>query len=1121
MMQSSSSEGNPIDDLEEQAVVLHPNTVDSSSEFTAHVDIAILEKEELLAKLMETVKNYASIKNEFEKLLNAINELETEKRSLETELELAKNVVTSSSQANSRNNPVQSCVALEQMKERFQKVKEELRIMREERKRKENTYKMVQRDSKQCELLEKELQKLKQSKVYLLKQQKQQTLQLQKMKKEQAQKLQLSKKSEVRKQQQLNFLKSELAKKDRVLGHRNKEINRLCAKLKVCEEHVAQLLKVQNRNRLKSCHSMMNLNSSDLNSAVSHSDRRGAFNNSSSQPGNSFDTEHYVSSKNMLNNIIMDKVERNQVQLLYVRKTRSLQQLNHLLSQEARELEDLIDDKRNFLNEVLRLTSADDEGLETEDILDNEAALVKQGVMCESDLMKLKQFNGSINLLELNIERLTAAIDTLNADLDDLSLKIEKENFGGFLRNAKFMSSEDSLSGTFSEKDSDSLWDSLGKEIVANLSLSQSHSLLWELVTEKASVLEMLKLNNEDLQHLQLNADMCSDRLKDAMTHMTMLKAEMSLRFEEAEARRINDVWLLSKASAEWQNASSAAMSAGEESESTNRDVAVPQTQAIVLSAALKKANDLEKQLDHMSSNEHRLQEENDRISKTVTSLEETISELKMKLHFSDNSSNETESGHLAEIGSSSKTSEGFNVLRNLSSTWLELGLPQSDRDEALNYVQSSRIRTLERVLADAQSMRSAVVKDAKLLDQTIATICNILGVSPREMYTKAHIPDFEESSSLLQKVKQLEIVKNVAEEEVRHLLPKLRLAKDRLLDVVAEMWLDILDVHPALQQVMRLKTSNLTQSQNSDSAEMLKVVTELSNANFCLADLDGVIEVEIRKLNLQRVQTTLKLIETRTETISLMDELAINQAHEVDQLFQACKLPSDGQSLIDDDSDALSSDAIKAAVHLVVVNSASNPPGSQKLLFALQRLKFILESAKVNRSTLFDLLARLLALCQESLHITNSTPQSQHVDSKFMRSELCQRLELVEAIESDLRNLQSTTESKIIAISRNMSNTTELALKEDTERDTRIASQIKLYKDQCQIAFNTGVSKSSVFDGIYSFESAMHDIISDLEGMAAFTEEVWLRDRISKVCCRWASPDSDLRVISRQARSP
>ncbi len=147
------------------------------------IDKAIEEKEEILNKLLETVKGYAVMKSDFEKLLGAIESLESERRELETALEKAKKGAeheSSHAAAGGGNSK-----AIEVMKERFVKVKEELQRMREERKTKENAYKLMQRESKQVENLQKELTKLKESKINMLKQQKIQAVQFQKLKKEQ------------------------------------------------------------------------------------------------------------------------------------------------------------------------------------------------------------------------------------------------------------------------------------------------------------------------------------------------------------------------------------------------------------------------------------------------------------------------------------------------------------------------------------------------------------------------------------------------------------------------------------------------------------------------------------------------------------------------------------------------------------------------------------------------------------------------------------------------------------------------------------------------------------------------------------------------------------------------
>jgi SMC interacting uncharacterized protein involved in chromosome segregation len=87
--------------------------------------------------------------------------------------------------------------------------------------------------------------------VSLQRQQKVQAQQINKLKKEQQVKLSSLKKSDIKKQQHVNTLKSEIVKRDRIMGHKDKEITRVNSKLKACEDHVAQLLKLNNRNRVK------------------------------------------------------------------------------------------------------------------------------------------------------------------------------------------------------------------------------------------------------------------------------------------------------------------------------------------------------------------------------------------------------------------------------------------------------------------------------------------------------------------------------------------------------------------------------------------------------------------------------------------------------------------------------------------------------------------------------------------------------------------------------------------------------------------------------------------------------------------------------------------------------
>ena len=166
------------------------------------VEKEIQEKEEILVKLLDTVKGYSAMKIEYEKLVDEINGLDTERRELELALERA--------MASKKSD---GCKNIDRLQERFRKVNEELNQMRNERGRKENAYKLMQKESKQCEQIAKELQSLKESKVQLQRKQREQAQLHLKFKKENQTKLQQLKKSEVKKQQQLNELRNELQKK--------------------------------------------------------------------------------------------------------------------------------------------------------------------------------------------------------------------------------------------------------------------------------------------------------------------------------------------------------------------------------------------------------------------------------------------------------------------------------------------------------------------------------------------------------------------------------------------------------------------------------------------------------------------------------------------------------------------------------------------------------------------------------------------------------------------------------------------------------------------------------------------------------------------------------------------
>jgi hypothetical protein len=96
------------------------------------------------------------------------------------------------------------------------KIKEELNKIKEEKKSKESVYTLAQRDARQCETLQKEIQKLKESKVDMMKLSKRQNMELQKIKKEQTTLSMANKKIDLKYQKQVDTLKNDLIIKSQI-----------------------------------------------------------------------------------------------------------------------------------------------------------------------------------------------------------------------------------------------------------------------------------------------------------------------------------------------------------------------------------------------------------------------------------------------------------------------------------------------------------------------------------------------------------------------------------------------------------------------------------------------------------------------------------------------------------------------------------------------------------------------------------------------------------------------------------------------------------------------------------------------------------------------------------------
>lgn len=448
----------------------HMKPIDESSdnEELLSVDQEIVEKEEILKKLMDAMKGFATLKQEYEVLVHEITVLETERKELELSLEKATKPNAS--------NPV----AVEKLKERFLKVKEELIKMKNEKQTKENAYRIVQKESKQCEQLQRELHKLKEIKIQLMKAQKSQNQQHLRFKKESQSKMNVLKKLDVKKQKQMNCLKSELLKKQRVLGHKEREINRIQSKLKACEEHITQLLRIQNRGRGK----LLEKSSSNVKE-----DR------TSNGSMSGLETEHYVTSKNILHNLISDRIEYKYKKLQVGRKTATIKELQEELQEEVTELEKW-NTAKNIWNK--ENDSADE--------------------MTRSEQMA--QFDTEIRSAESNIDRITNELQMHRADVAELNTSLQNE-------------------------DSTTCWEDIGKNVIVGCSQTQLQHILWETIEEKSELLSKQRDMNDAIVQYKEAEETSAERIAELEEQVADMAKELKTKLEEVEKSRVHDMWVL------------------------------------------------------------------------------------------------------------------------------------------------------------------------------------------------------------------------------------------------------------------------------------------------------------------------------------------------------------------------------------------------------------------------------------------------------------------------------------------------------------------------------------------------------------------------------------------------
>lgn len=463
------------------------NEYEEENEEIIEVEKLIKEKEVILEQLEVMIKKNSNIREEIDKIVENINNLEEEKKLLEIELNKLKSSSSSSTSSTS---------SITKINERYLLIKDELEKMKNEKKEKESTYKVIEKNRSNYLLLERELAKLRDSKKLLLKEKKKQDAELKQLKNENNNANLAMKKLERKNKQMFDSINNELIKKNKLIIIKNKEINKLTKKIKVVSDHLCQILTLQAKNRTnKSSLSTLKNSTTNLNNSTSI---KKEFLNLSS------DISYFLSSKNLLEEILNNKIDSKLLNNLYMMKLNDLNELNIEINEEISILNGLKQEK----NKIFLKNNENNNQLNNQE---NNNTSLSSSNLSFSEEFQVESLNHKISLSELKIETLTSKIDICSNEIEEIKYKIEenkqanKENPISLSSSFTLSSSSTSSSSSSSLLEEEINWELISQELIKDLNLNQLQTLTCELLNEKMNLKVKVKENNEEIKKITRN----------------------------------------------------------------------------------------------------------------------------------------------------------------------------------------------------------------------------------------------------------------------------------------------------------------------------------------------------------------------------------------------------------------------------------------------------------------------------------------------------------------------------------------------------------------------------------------------------------------------------------------
>lgn len=977
----------------------------ATAEEVANIETEIGMKEEILTKLLDVVKEFGPMKQEYERLLSEITKLDAEKHTLECELEKAKK---------GNNNPQM----VSDLKDKVTKVTSELDRMRTDRHQKEAKMKFYARNNQHVDTLQKELKKLKDAKVALMKDQKAQAQKLANLRKEQLKKDSQLKRQDVKKQQEMNSLKSEVAKKDRLLALKNKEIDRIHIKNKAYENHIQSLLKTHSnstKNRIRT-------------NAIN-----GGKDDSSKQKHGMSAEDHqmYLSTKKVLLTMMEDQVDERFARSTLSLKSQELKDLNDELSDEVQELESL-------QTKLMSLEKERDKELSSSTNNPN-------GIQESDNDEEYNQIMQAIKETQVTMEKISHEMDLVESDIQVMQENIERVNR------------------------SDNLSQKIVSDSISALAISPCKELLGDMINEAIEALDALRKTQSELNRVTGTAEEQKLKIEELQVQLKEIRREMSMRLNAAEKQRVNDVWDILQ---------------GSESSVGNGN-------NIGQEVIMLRARELENELEIYVVSEGKLKEEIIELKAQCSRLERKVQsqEVRARLEALSNMDAMIGTGIVAPTSTSTSTSAlagNFpNVsiqMRQVEELWDLLGQKQSDRLQAVKGLEELTLNAKDELLQDTQIAVAMAEQQIIQAKKDIITCCQVL----RKEISDYINPEESNVVELLPKSKIFQSALSTVTNELQTRQKDFYSLKDRLLSLLMDMDIEVTELSGCLKSVMSIEFPN---EEDSVQNSVVNFALNLQSHQIFLHPKDiDVMNDALRQLNATRVTNVSRSLTVRLEVVQLVELLGINSMESLSELGNC-------------DNNVSAQNAMRIATGLALTTTVGNPPGSQSVLTALEKLKFGLKSALVNRESASALTRELIGLSDSCLG-TNILDALQSAVPHEAES-LNKMLSIINTLSNTAKVIGNECRGKLLELLRE--SMTWISNMEAGNCDPEIAISILSTMSAME-----GVG--DICDEPFLGASRLTAIVNEMSELAAFSDETWLAMGLQAVKNEWGETFREIR---------